>query len=61
VPQYSLFNLKENDILNQKKILKNKFNLTFPDEFYNKYFSSYYSHEYFLNYKKKNIVVFLKN
>ena len=60
VPQYSLFNLKENDILNQKRILTNKFNLTYPDEFYNKYFSNYYSHEYFLNYKKKEYSGFFK-
>jgi hypothetical protein len=53
VPQYSLFNLKEDDILNQKRILTKKFNLTYPDEFYYKYFSNYYSYEYFLNYKKK--------
>jgi hypothetical protein len=60
VPQYSLFNLEEDDILNQKRILTNKFNLTYPDEFYYKYFSNYYSHEYFLNYKKKGYSGFFK-
>ena len=60
VPQYSLFNLKEDDILNQKRILTNKFNLTHPDEFYYKYFSNYDSHEYFLNYKKKEYSGFFK-
>ena len=60
VPQYSLFNLKEDDVSNQKRILTNKFNLTYPDEFYYKYFSNYYSHEYFLNYKKKEYSGFFK-
>lgn len=60
VPQYSLFNIKEDDILNQKRILTKKFNLNYPDEFYYKYFSNYYSYEYFLNYKKKEYSGFFK-
>jgi hypothetical protein len=60
VPQYSLLNLKEEDIFNQKRILKTKFNLTYPDDFYYKYFSNYYSYEYFLNYKKKGYSGFFK-
>jgi len=60
VPQYTLFNLKENEVLNQKKILKNRYNLFYPDEFYSKYFSNYYSDEYFLNYRKKGYTGFFK-
>jgi hypothetical protein len=60
VPQYSLFGLKESDVLNQKKILNKKYNLFNPDNFYFIYFNNYYSNEYFLNYKKKGYSGFFK-
>jgi hypothetical protein len=60
VPQYSLFGLKESEVLNQKKILNKKYNLFNPDNFYFIYFNNYYSNEYFLNYKKKGYSGFFK-
>jgi len=60
VPQYNLFNLTEEEVLNQKKIVfKNNYNFD-PDKNYKYYFKNYFSDNYFEIYKQKGYSGFFK-
>jgi hypothetical protein len=60
VPQYNLFSLSEEEVLNQKKIYFWKKNIFYPDKTYRDYFKNYYSDEYFKVYKEKGYTGFFK-
>jgi hypothetical protein len=60
VPQYNLFNLTEEEVLNQKKISVRKNDTSDPDKIYKDYFKNYFSDNYFKKYKDNGYTGFFK-